>query len=89
MGTHPTQLIAAYADGELPGDETAAVALHLRGCARCRRELSLHQDLRWALGREPLPEASPGLRRRVEQIGRAPLLRAAPPQTRRRRTPQR
>ena len=89
MGTHPTGLIAAYADGELSRDETTAVALHLRGCAPCRRELALHQDLRWALGRERLPQASAALRSRIERIGRAPLLRDALAHKRRRRTPQR
>jgi anti-sigma factor RsiW len=89
MGTHPTHLIAAYADGELPRGERDVIAAHLESCAACRRELAVHQGVRAALGREPLPEASPALRRRVAQIGRAPLLREAPAGGRRRKAPRR
>ncbi len=89
MGTHPTHLIAAYADGELPRGESDAVAVHLEGCGPCRRELALHQDVRAALGREPLPGPSPALRVRIARIGRAPLLREAPARGARRKAPRR
>ncbi len=89
MGTHPTHLIAAYADGELPRGERDGVAAHLESCARCRRDVALHQDVRGALAREPLPAPSPALRVRIARIGRAPLLREAPATGRRRKAPRR
>jgi len=63
------ELVAAFADGELPPDEGHAVQAHLRGCARCRRELALQQELSRALAKEPARGASAGLRRRIERIG--------------------
>src|SRR5690349_13786539 len=61
--------VAALADGELSADEARVVEEHLLGCARCRRELALQQGLSRSLAEEPLPEASAGLRRRIEQLG--------------------
>ena len=63
------QLVAAFADGELPPDEASLVQEHLRSCARCQRELALQQGLSRALAQEPAREASPVLRRRIEQLG--------------------
>ena len=60
--------VAALADGELSADEARGVQEHLLGCARCRRELALHQGLSRSLAKEPLPEASAGLRRRIERV---------------------
>jgi anti-sigma factor RsiW len=73
------QLVAAFADGELPPDEARVVKEHLRTCARCQRELALQQGLSQAFAPEPVRGASGGLRRRIEQIGsptlpRGPLL---------------
>ena len=61
--------IAAFADGELSADEARVVQEHLLGCARCRRELALQQGLSRSLAKEPLPEPSAGLRRRIERLG--------------------
>lgn len=69
-------LVAAFADGELDPADRRAVEEHLGGCARCRRQLEVQQVLSRALGQEPVPEASPHLRRRIERLG-APE-RAAP-----------
>lgn len=63
------ELVAAFADGELSGEDSRAVEEHLLGCARCRRELTLQQDLSLALSREPTPGASAGLRQRIEWMG--------------------
>jgi len=69
--------IAALADGELSGHEGQAVQEHLRGCARCERELALQQGLSRALGQEPGPEASASLRQRLDQVGRTAPRRTA------------
>jgi hypothetical protein len=63
------ELVAAFADGELSREESFALEEHLLGCDRCRRELVLQRDLSHALGREPLPGASAGLRHRIEWMG--------------------
>src|SRR5712671_775623 len=63
------KLVGAFADGELPRDEASVVQEHLRTCARCQRELALQQGLSRALAQEPAREASPVLRRRIEQLG--------------------
>ena len=65
-------LVAAFADGELHGDEERDVAEHLHTCGRCRRELALHESLSRALAREPTPGASDQLRRRIEWMGEPP-----------------
>jgi len=71
-------LIAPFADGELPREEMAAVEEHLPHCARCRSELALQQGISRALAREPTPEASAGLRRRVEWMGEPAASRREP-----------
>ncbi|MGZ6125301.1 MAG: anti-sigma factor [Myxococcales bacterium] len=63
------ELVASFADGELPREERRAVEEHLDGCGRCQRELALQQTLFRALAREHTPRASPGLRRRIEWMG--------------------
>ncbi|MFL5380373.1 MAG: anti-sigma factor family protein [Myxococcales bacterium] len=70
------EALSAFADGELPDDEVKALEEHLRNCARCRRELALHQRISRALVLEPVPEASMSLRRKIAQIG-APAARVA------------
>ena len=39
------ELLAAYADRELPAETTSQIDAHLVGCARCRSELAVHQGL--------------------------------------------
>ncbi len=63
------QLVAAFADGELSAGEARVVQEHVRGCARCQRELTLQRGISAALAEEPARSASAGLRRRIEQIG--------------------
>jgi len=63
-------------DAALPDDEVETLEEHLRNCARCRRELALHQGITRALALQPVPEASTSLRRRIERIG-APSARVA------------
>jgi anti-sigma factor RsiW len=59
------ELLAAYADGELPVETKSQIDAHLVGCARCRRDLSVHQAVRKRLGVEPLLAAPPALRERI------------------------
>jgi anti-sigma factor RsiW len=59
------ELLAAYADGELPPETTSQIDAHLVGCARCRRDLSVHQTVRKRLGVEPPLAAPPELRERI------------------------
>ena len=63
------ELVAAFADGELPAGERETVEEHLRSCEGCRRELALQETIRAALVREPGMAASPALRRRIEWMG--------------------
>jgi Putative zinc-finger len=67
---HPLlqQLVAAWADGELPRGEARVVQEHARTCARCQREMALQERLSSALAREPVRVASVGLRRRIERM---------------------
>jgi anti-sigma factor RsiW len=59
------ELLAAYADGELPPETTSQIDAHLVGCARCRRDLTVHQAVRRRLGVEPPLAAPPALRERI------------------------
>ena len=59
------ELLAAYADGELPPETTSQIEAHLVGCARCRRDLAVHQTVRRRLGVEPPIAAPPALRERI------------------------
>ncbi len=47
-------LFSAYLDGELPADRQTAVARHLAGCAVCRREFQVWQQVWEALGGDPV-----------------------------------
>lgn len=72
-------LLGAYADGELPPETVAQIDAHLLGCARCRREVSLHLELRERLQREPMASASAALRDRIAaQIAALPPVRSEP-----------
>jgi anti-sigma factor RsiW len=59
------ELLAAYADGELPPETRSQIDAHLIGCMRCRRDLAMHQAVRKRLGVEPLLAAPPVLRERI------------------------
>jgi anti-sigma factor RsiW len=63
------ELIARFADGELPGEGRRVIEEHLRACGRCQRELALQQGLSRALALEPMLAASDSLRRRIERLG--------------------
>jgi anti-sigma factor RsiW len=58
-------LLAAYADGELPAESSSQVEAHLVGCARCRADVAVQRALRDRLGHEPMIPASAGLRARI------------------------
>jgi anti-sigma factor RsiW len=59
------ELLGAYVDGELPSETTSQIDAHLVGCARCRRDLAVHQGVRRRLGSEPPVAATPALRERI------------------------
>jgi anti-sigma factor RsiW len=72
-------MLAAYADRELPPETTSQLEAHLVGCARCRRELSVHQAVRRRLGEEPLVGAPPELRDRImAAVAAAPAVHTLP-----------
>ena len=73
-------LLGAYADGELPPETTSQIDAHLVGCARCRRDLAVHQAVRQRLGVEPpVAAASPALRERIAAAVAATPVVVAPP----------
>lgn len=49
MTEHPSELISAYADGELTPEDRRQVENHLRLCTECTRELALIQSLGGAM----------------------------------------
>jgi len=59
-------LLAGYADGELPPETTSQIDAHLVGCLRCRRELAVHLAMHRRLGFEPPVAAPPALRERIK-----------------------
>ena len=63
-------LLPWLVNGTLEADERAAVEQHVRECARCRREVEVLQQLRAACTLyEPLPDATPALRRLAATLG--------------------
>lgn len=77
------ELLGAYADGELPPETTSQIDAHLVGCARCRRDLAVHQAVRRRLGVEPPLAAPPELRERVAAaVAATPVVVSPPPATR-------
>src|ERR671914_2899357 len=72
------ELLAAYADGELPPETTSQIDAHLVGCARCRRDLAVHRALRRRLGVEPPLAAPPALRERIAAAVAATPVPASP-----------
>jgi anti-sigma factor RsiW len=85
------ELLGAYVDGELPPETRSQIDAHLVGCARCRRDLAVHQAVRRRLGVEPPLAAPPALRERIAAaIAATPVVvpppsasRLAPPAWRR------
>lgn len=73
------ELLGAYADGELPPETTSQLDAHLVGCARCRRDLAMHQAVRRRLGVEPPLAAPPALRERIAAAVAAAPVAVAPP----------
>jgi anti-sigma factor RsiW len=73
------ELLGAYADGELPPETTSQIDAHLVGCARCRRDLAVHQSVRRRLGVEPVLAAPPALRERITAaVAAAPVVTTLP-----------
>src|SRR4051812_11071694 len=60
------ELLGAYADRELPPETTSQIDAHLIGCARCRRELAVHQAMSRRLSLAPPAAAPPALRERIK-----------------------
>jgi anti-sigma factor RsiW len=74
------ELLAAYADGELPPETRSQIDAHLVGCTRCRRDLTLHQAVRRRLGVEPPLAAPPALRERIAAaVAAMPIAATATP----------
>ena len=71
-------LLGAYGDGELPAETTSQIDAHLVGCARCRRDLAVHQAVRRRLGVEPPLAAPPALRERITAAVAATPIVVAP-----------
>lgn len=59
--THPSELISAYLDGELIGDETSELLSHLATCGRCSADLEEMQGVRTAVRSLPVLELPAGL----------------------------
>jgi len=59
--THPSELISAYLDGELIGDETHQLLNHLATCGRCSADLEEMQRVRSAVRSLPILELPTGL----------------------------
>src|SRR5437868_1174463 len=53
--TEARALLPAHIYGDLPIEETAALAEHLRGCLDCRAEVTALTGVRSALGTMPTP----------------------------------
>jgi anti-sigma factor RsiW len=68
---HFEELLPAYAEGELEGDEKRRVDEHLGGCDTCRQSLAFFTQLESALThrRELRPSASKAATRVVTRIG--------------------
>ncbi len=69
--THPDQLLPWWVNNTLPLDERKVVEGHLRGCARCTKEVRLLQQMKEQV--QELPIQSPGqfgLRRFLTEVNR-------------------
>ncbi len=59
--SHPSEMISAYLDGELHGDELAELVAHLGSCGRCSAEMEDLQRVRTAVRSLPVLELPEGL----------------------------
>lgn len=74
------ELLAGYADGELPPETRAQIDAHLVGCVACRRELSVQGTLGARLALEAPLAAPPALRARIRAaLDEAPRMAVAAP----------
>jgi len=62
---HPSELLAAYLDDELPIEDRHRVDHHLAECASCRAELEALHLLAAAVAAEPVPEPTADLAARI------------------------
>lgn len=74
---HDTDLIAAFADGDLEGD-TSAIEQQLAECAECRVEFELHRDVRAVLSSAPSVTMTDDERSRLRAGVLAGVERGAP-----------
>ena len=58
---HQSELISAYLDGELSGDETGKLMAHLGNCGHCAAELEDIQRVRAAVRALPILDLPQGL----------------------------
>ncbi len=58
---HPGELISAYLDGELHGEEARELFKHLGSCGKCSEEMHQIQDVRAAVRSLPILEVPEGL----------------------------
>ncbi len=67
MTEHPSELISAYADGELSPEDARQIENHLRLCTECARELALIQSMGGAMKTMSLQRRSvwEGVHRRI------------------------
>ena len=76
--THPTpEQLGAYADGELSPAERRAAADHLEGCAPCRTELHLLEQLSRGFGRAAIEPSAGFEARSLERLRALPMPRRA------------
>lgn len=59
--THPSELISAYLDGELSGEEARRLTAHLASCGRCAVEMEETQRVRAAIRSLPVLDLPVGL----------------------------
>jgi anti-sigma factor RsiW len=65
---HPSELISAYLDGELKGDELGTLVYHLAECGRCSSELQQIQQVRTAVRSLPMLELPFGLVPETDEV---------------------
>ena len=71
---HAGELISAYLDGELIGEERRQLFEHLNSCGVCAAEMDDMQRVRTAIRSLPMVELQPGLVPEAE-VEQAPLYR--------------
>ncbi len=74
MRHHPTELLSAFLDEELAGQELTDLTSHLADCIDCRAELDSLASVRSQVRALPLVQPAPGVisieRRRVQVVPR-------------------